>query len=423
MKTFFCAAILLVVSSCYLSDIEENFGISNSPLFEIRHFRRTPSLDSLHLSFQSSKIPKPEAPTDEHLKSPEGFYQALLEIPIGNSSLVRKLETGMHPSVSDLNSFRDAEGNTILMVAIKRNLFEITLELLHLESVCNDTILKMDLTITNNNGWNAVHIAAAQKDSIFLKIVLPEIYSTDPVLAARDKEGNTPLIVAAANKNNENAFILAMTTHRRLDLINLKGSQGLTPLMIAAINGDAELVSFLLKHGADFTVRDDAGRTAVTHAMNLEVVKPIRVMLEFSFSLRLMINLEADAMASLARAIKKDNNGSWVKFLVEDLNVDINRSECIEDDDHPYTPLTRAVLLGKKNIVEYLLELDANPNVLDRSGRSPLMYAVLYAAEHGDDEIFNMLLSKGANPHLVNPLTRETAISMAENILDMMDVD
>lgn len=55
------------------------------------------------------------------------------------------------------------------------------------------------------------------------------------------------------------------------------------------------------------------------------------------------------------------------------------------------TPLHVACVTGKKEIVDFLIEMKVNPNALDKQGRTPLMEAVTY----GNYEIAEMLIEYG----------------------------
>ena len=57
------------------------------------------------------------------------------------------------------------------------------------------------------------------------------------------------------------------------------------------------------------------------------------------------------------------------------------------------TALLIATNRNRVDVVRVLLDLNANPNVQDRSGWTPL----LSAADEGNAEIVNMLLAKGAD--------------------------
>jgi ankyrin repeat protein len=395
---FLYVSVLLSLSRCYHSNPENELYFPNLQKETISH-ARAPSFDSLNRAYQKSLLAESVGTkSDEDLKSPEGFHRALLETSKGDSSLARKIETGLHPD--DLNSYRDAKGDTYLMIAIQKNLFELTMELLYLGA---------NPRIANQRGWNAIHAAAAEMDPIFLKSVLSVVFNTDPALKARNKDRNSPLLVAALNGYELNVRILLEFSHPNLGLIDLQGHKGYSALIVAVKMENQKMIKYLLNFNASVVERDNSGRSAITHALNLETPEVIRMFFNHSDDTIVMIQHEARAMAALSKAIF-NNCSTWIGYFHYDLGLDINRPESISDSDNPCPPLTRAARLGRSRIVTFLLILGANPNVFDLFGYTPLMYAV----QNRNTEIPNSLLNYGADLHLQNPFNRKTAFSIAE---------
>jgi FOG: Ankyrin repeat len=63
-----------------------------------------------------------------------------------------------------------------------------------------------------------------------------------------------------------------------------------------------------------------------------------------------------------------------------------------------FTALTRAIILGKYELVQTLLDVGANPNLPDSRGEVPLNWA----CDDGDKEMCEILLASGADPFRVN---------------------
>lgn len=61
-----------------------------------------------------------------------------------------------------------------------------------------------------------------------------------------------------------------------------------------------------------------------------------------------------------------------------------------------WTYLYKAVVLENYDLCEFLLEKNANPNIQNPDGESPLHQAV----ESGNNKIINLLLENGANPNI-----------------------
>ena len=82
------------------------------------------------------------------------------------------------------------------------------------------------------------------------------------------------------------------------------------------------------------------------------------------------------------------------KFIQDKPNTNINEPVgCFY-----FTPLHSATSSRYYNVVEYLLQNNANPNTQDACGETPLHLA----ATDGEHEILGLLLDQGANPNIVN---------------------
>ncbi len=68
----------------------------------------------------------------------------------------------------------------------------------------------------------------------------------------------------------------------------------------------------------------------------------------------------------------------------------------LQDEKSESTLLFRAVALGNYDIVEFLLDLNADPDKQNIYGETPLHQAV----ENGYYKIINILLERGANPNV-----------------------
>ena len=130
--------------------------------------------------------------------------------------------------------------------------------------------------------------------------------------------------------------------------------EGYTPLMRAAQRGQAGVVRALLKKGAEVDAPHLAGFTALMVAAEKGHLRVVRIL------------LAAGA----------------------DPNVRVYTSHGGE-----VSPLTWAVLSGKKEIVEVLLKAGAQADPPATEGGTPLMWAVASS----ETDIVRMLLSAGAN--------------------------
>lgn len=362
--------------------------------------RRSMSFDPKHLPFIEQPEPDIRQRYNPEMIVPEKFMEALKQADHHDIRILRNIENGLHPT--SMNEFRDPDGNTFLMIAIERELFEIIVELLNLDA---------DPRISNNKGWNAIHKAAAQKDPIYLKVVLTFLKSDDIALNAANKDGNTPLIIAVLNRHFKNTKNLLGFSPTVVNGINEHGIKGYTPLIIATRKCSVRMINLLLSFGASVTERDSSGKSVISYA--LESKSPLQIYNLINPSNANVIKQEARARATVSKAIQSGSI-EWLLFYAQDLGMDLNFQESISESEHAISPLTRAVILGHVYLVQFLLACGVYVDPVDGLGNTPLMYAL----KRGGGSMASYLLDYGANLNFLNPLTNERAISIAQSYGD-----
>jgi len=177
-------------------------------------------------------------------------------------------------------------------------------------------------------------------------------------LKSRDEKGRNALLWAQFGKDPEKILAVAkLLADAGLD-VDAAANDGITPLMFAIGSSHHELVDFLLSRGADPNHR------------------------------------AADGTAPLFLAIKAGD--LWeVRALVEH-HADVNLRAA--DGSTALLALTAVETLTAKDkdIALFLLQHGAYPNVTDKLGMSPLLYAV----EKNQVELAKILLQFHANPNL-----------------------
>ena len=186
-------------------------------------------------------------------------------------------------------------------------------------------------------------------------------------------------LLEAVKKDDAQAVRAALKTAGGKYEINRSGVTGDLPLVRAARNGNMEIVSLLVEHGAIIDIGKERGeRTPLIEAAG-------------------------------------QGHVDVVKFLIEK-GADVNAR------GNGLTPLLAACAWGnlpsgppgdKTKTIRILLEKGADVNVQDESwlktGRTPLMYAVL----QGDAALVQALLAKGARKDLKNK-DGDTALALAQ---------
>lgn len=167
---------------------------------------------------------------------------------------------------------------------------------------------------------------------------------------ARDQSGATPLMAAA----RENRLDAARQLIEAGAYVDARDDTGQNAYLIVTAEGYLEFLRLLLRNGADPRTTDDEGGTGLIHAADGGHVGVVRELLE------------------------------------TDVNVD-------QVNDYGWTALLEAIILGDggpryTEIVRLLVEADADVNIADGSGVTPLEHA----RERGYDEIIEILLEAGA---------------------------
>lgn len=136
--------------------------------------------------------------------------------------------------------------------------------------------------------------------------------------------------------------------------VNVKDKDGWTPLHWAASRGLNETCNILIQHGANVKVRDKYGISPFSTAINSGRMDTIDILL---------------------------NAGA-------DINIDYNNSD-------GSTALCGACENNDKKFVTFLLERGANPNISDKTGISPLIFAII----NENFELCEQLLKYKADPN------------------------
>lgn len=262
-----------------------------------------------------------------------------------------------------------------------------------------------------------LHFAAIRGDAAMTTLLLSNsadvkvlsIYNETPlyVAAALGKTNVAELLLAAGADPNVRRFDNAATPlveavwsgHRDMvklllehganpNVAVLAGQAGVTPLMSAVSQKDPELVALLLKYKADPNPADARGNTALGNAVLSRSPGTVRALLEAG------AKSEAHAGSGtpvLWFAISTDNADCVDVLLAHGADTEIMVNGA-------YTSLRTAVERGIKRVVEALLKAGAKVNAQGggRDGRTALHQAV----EFRDRELTTLLLEHEANPNL-----------------------
>jgi len=282
----------------------------------------------------------------------------------------------------------------------------------------------------------ALHSAAPQSDDVYAAVRANDLARLKTLIVspadanARDEQGDTPLLYAAAvgsleamkllldksaDVNAQNAFGTTALMISAADIakvrllvegganVNLASKQGRTPLFIAAMSDQsADIVRYLVAKGADLKARDSFGNTILTAAAAGNDLNTIRVALDAG------VDVNAVGTTGLTPLLLSAayGNATATKLLLgkgAKVNAVTATPGFFPLDDpksgpialHNFTPLLMAMPLASLEVVQTLIDAGADVNAKDARNMTPIMLAV--ATNHQNPAVIRMLLDRGAD--------------------------
>ncbi|XP_034944293.1 putative ankyrin repeat protein RF_0381 [Chelonus insularis] len=240
-------------------------------------------------------------------------------------------------------NLQDADGKTVLHSAAK--LPKISIEIV--ESILNYI---NDIDAKDKRGRTALHYAALNTDDRTLKTFL----KAKADINIKDSEGNTPLDLIMSRENRCVPCFESMQVFVNYQAdVNAVGNHMRTPLHHACWTKKVEAVKYLIKNGADSSMRDRDGRTVFYYACMIK--EDIYYDIE-GFGNLLDILIEVDVSVNCVNKSGKtplhhviEEYGYWscdIHKLLLKIGADIN----IEDKEHNTVIDT---LLKECNTVQY----------------------------------------------------------------------
>ena len=195
---------------------------------------------------------------------------------------------------------RDNKGQTSFMrSAIEKNY----------ESMNTLINLGVNIRITDTLNENALHKIARTGDSKGAKIILT--YDNE-LLIDRNKDGLTPLAVAAQHKNNTD--LLALLIAYKAD-VNTEDNNGLTPLHHAAAHDNVDAMIILQNHGTLSTQRTNKNNTIAHSAAEKGAVNALDYCIRVNAQLLYARNAQNETPFIVAA---KNGQSQAVKLLLHD---------------------------------------------------------------------------------------------------------
>jgi ankyrin repeat protein len=294
--------------------------------------------------------------------------------------------------------------------------------LLHLAILNNqDDVVRIliemgaDINIRSSKKFTALHFAARVDNVDIITLLLDKGMSVN----VTNKWGQTPLHSAARSGSLRATKVL----FRRGAAIDKTDRDGSTSLIYAARNLKMEVVRFLVENGADVNVSSRYEGSALYQATDKGQLELMQYLLDNGAD----VNGSTDRWDRRPLYVATENqNLLTVKWLIE-RGADVNITT------RPYhrqfqSPLHVAAQYGNLEIIDCLINAEANVNVLDCDGVTPLLCAVArdkteavinliengayinicegrfkgrsplhVAAQYGNQQIIDCLIKAGAN--------------------------
>jgi ankyrin repeat protein len=164
----------------------------------------------------------------------------------------------------------------------------------------------------------------------------------------------------------------------------------------AANFGYADIVALLIEHGADVNAREGA---IIVNTAAHEHIEALKALLQTNLVTQENIN-----RGLYSGAVKA------ISLLLEEYSADINTKIYGEYK----TPLSTAILSSNYEVVSFLLESGADPNIIMPDDCDPTLpddYSLVYAMNTGKQQLGELLLRHGADPNIRNGYALCLAVS------------
>jgi len=235
--------------------------------------------------------------------------------------------------------------------------------------------------ITNHYDQNVLHIAATTGN-----IEITQIFAGyKELLNARDKDGSTPLALAANGGHHEICSMLLKAGAMPL----VRNNMGESVLHMAVASGNAKAVQIFVAYKDLFEERDSVGSTPLMWAVSREDRKACELLLEAGANPRTVNYSSQNALHIAAKTgnvpiiqLLFTETMPWAPTWMTTFNAFLNAR-----DSMSHTPLMLAAIFGHDSAVECLLKAGAGVAFIDKDGQN----ALHLAAERGHLKVAQLL--------------------------------
>jgi ankyrin len=244
--------------------------------------------------------------------------------------------------------------------------------------------------VVNKTGSTALHRAAQASKTNALECVKLLVEAGADINAAK-KNGATPLHMAVINSvTSVVEFLVGAGAN-----VNFESESLGTPLQLSIHTASPfeslDITEYLLNNNADPNISGGVHGSALTVAINKDSVEAVALLMEKGAT---PVVVDKNTTSLLSYAI--DCRSWWVvEYLLSRTDIPVH-----DADRSQRTPLMKAAMLGRHDLLKTLLDRHADPNVRDSEGKTSLIRAI--ASQEVDIEIVKTLLSRGSDPLLTD---------------------
>ncbi|XP_067298065.1 ankyrin-2 [Pseudorasbora parva] len=235
-----------------------------------------------------------------------------------------------------------------------------------------------DISTCNQNGLNALHLAAKEGHGGLVE----ELLERGAIVDSSTKKGNTALHIACLAGQKEVAKLLV----KRGADVNSQSQNGFTPLYMAAQENHLDVVRYLLENGGNQSTATEDGFTPLAIALQQGHNQVVSLLLEHDTKGKVRL-------PALHIAARKDDTKSAALLLQNDHNADVQSKMMVNrTTESGFTPLHIAAHYGNVNVATLLLNRGAAVDFTARNGITPLHVA----SKRGNTNMIDLLLDRGS---------------------------
>ncbi|KAJ3030347.1 UNVERIFIED_CONTAM: hypothetical protein HDU68_009381 [Siphonaria sp. JEL0065] len=290
---------------------------------------------------------------------------------LGSPSFLKRKETKINNEISRSNSVESVDQT-------QNSLLKLPPAFSQTDSIANLPISKLKSpSFLDSKKLNSLHFAVHSSDLRKLKTLL---FDKKHDVNKRDSyHGFTALHLAVEESKYDIAALLLnplsahpdsaakafLDSDKKTVDINIVNRDGRTALTLAVIRGCIDIVSLVIKHGAELNIQDQLGCAAIHYAIYLGDISAFRLLVDHGAKLDLLDNSGLPLFFHAINCKRPEMANHFIKHTPQHL---LNA---------PYGPdqstaLHKACENSMSSSIQTLVEMGANPTALDKDKRKPI---------------------------------------------------